>query len=235
MRDLICTKSLSIFNELNVPSCDLQKIQSGMKFPTKLQFEHIYYTYKNNKLIAFKVLAYCVYSRLTTYEKVGLSFLVQMPNENAQWIEDFLQYDTMIFDSVDSFMSHQVYGNGNVSLGWEKACNVLTEFTTTFYTNTLQCKTLEYKLWKWSGIKMYPTNNFIPYFKRCLFYKDSIYVYFPMKSLGGDDCFLSKEECVKSRLNGMEIVDFDEDKPTITINIDIKTNKKIHTLRFLEE
>lgn len=234
MRNLVCTQSLSIFEDLNVPSCDLQKIQSGMRFPTKLQFEHIYYTYKNNKLIAFKVLAYCVYSHLTTYEKVGLSFLIQMPNERTKWIEDFLQCDTKVFDSVEAFMSHQVNGNGAISLGWDRACSALSEFTTTYVNSTLQYKTLEHKMWKWNNTAMYPTNTFMPYFKRCLFYKDNIYVYLPLKCLGAD-MFLSKEECIKSRLNGMEIVEFDEDKPTIKINIDITTNKKIHTLRFLEE
>jgi hypothetical protein len=60
-------------------------------------------------------------------------------------------------------------------------------------------------------------------------------VYIPAKTCGQfNDVFLNHEDCVKDRLNGMEIVEF-ADEP-MEINIKIYPNTpKVHTLRFIEE
>lgn len=225
------TQSTDIFKKYNVPTCSLTSISDVLKFPRRLCFGTTYYKYSNNKLVAFRILAYAVYSPLTTYEKVGLSFLVQLPNSEPQWIEDFITERTTIFDSKESFLTHQVYGNADTKLGWEIARSVFPELARAavigFYG----------RCWVWDNDTNKPINKFYPRFKHLFITDEGMFVYIPTKVsclTYSVNIFTSQEDCVKDKLNGMEIVEFSEEPMEINIKIYPNT-PKVHTLRFIEE
>lgn len=222
------TRNADIFDKYNVPTCNLTNIRDAVKFPRFLCFGETLYKYYNEKLVAFRILAYAVYSRLTT-DKVGLSFLVQLPNSKPQWIEDFITEKTIIFDSKESFLAHQVCGNADTKLGWDIGRMVFPELSRAavigFYG----------RCWAWDKNENKPHNEFYPHFTHLLITDEGMLVYISKNTCGQfSDVFLSQEDCVKDRLNGMEIVEF-ADEP-MEINIKIYPNApKVHTLRFIEE
>lgn len=223
------TRNADIFDKYNVPTCDLTSICDAVKFPRLLRFGVTYYKYYNNKLVAFRILAYAVYSRLTTHEEVGLSFLVQLPNSNPQWIKNFITEKTTIFDSKESFLKHQVCGDADTKIDWCIGRIVFPELARAavigFYG----------RCWSWDNDTNRPHNKFYPRFKHFFVTDEGMSVYIPAKTCGQfNDVFLNHEDCVKDRLNGMEIVEF-ADEP-MEINIKIYPNTpKVHTLRFIEE
>lgn len=230
--NLILTQSLEMFERMGTPTCkENDYIRLEREFPLSLQFGKTYFIYNGGKLIAFKVLAYAFYSRLTTYSKEGLSFLIQTPNEPLKWAEDFLTTNSVIFDSVESFMEHQITGKGNVSLDWRYSTNVFP-FLTCAATISLKGK-----VWKWDSSKNCPTNDFHPRLTYFVVKDNNLMVGFEKKGLGSTDYFLSKQECIKSRCDKMEIIDFaDESNTDIHFSFEIvQSQKKVHTLRFIED
>lgn len=221
------TQNTEIFNKHNVPTCDLTYICDAVKFPRLLRFGVTYYKYYNNKLVAFRILAYAVYSH--TNERVGLSFLVQLPNSKPQWIEDFITEKTTIFDSKESFLTHQVYGNADTKIDWTIGRVVFSELARAavigFYG----------RCWSWDNDTNKPHNKFYPRFKRLFVTDEGMSVYIPAKTCGQfNDVFINREDCIKEKLNGMEIVEFAEEP--MEINIKIYPNApRVHTLRFIEE
>lgn len=230
--NLNLTQSLEMFERMGIPTCkENDYIRLEMKFPSSLKFGKTYFIYKGGKLVAFKVLAYAFYSRLTTYHKEGLSFLIQTPNEPLKWAEDFLTTSSVIFDSVESFMEHQITGTGNVSLDWRHSTEV---FPFLVCAATISLKG---KVWMWDDNKNCPTNKFHPRFTYFVVKDNNLMVGFEKKGLGSTDYFLSKQECIKSRCDKMEIIDFaDERNVDIQFKIEfVQSQKKVHTLRFIEE
>lgn len=224
------TQSTEIFHKHNVPTCNLTSITDVLKFPSRLCFGTTYYKYDNNKLIAFRILAYAVHGNLLR-EKIGLSFLVQLPNSELQWIEDFITEKTTIFDSKESFLAHQVYGNADTKLGWEIGRLVFPELARAgvigFYG----------RCWVWDNNTNKPINKFYPCFNRLFITDEGMFVCLPTKVTYLThtlSMFTNQEDCVKDKLNGMEIVEFSEEP--MEINIKIYPNApKVHTLRFIEE
>lgn len=229
--NLICTQSLDMFERMGAPTCkENDTITYEREFPSELLFGMTYFIYKNNKLIAFRVLAYAFYSQITTYRKEGLSFLIQTPNEPLKWEKDFLTTNSIVFDSVESFMEHQVSGKGNISLGW-RYCTGVFPFLKGYESITLQGK-----VWKWDERKNCPTNDFHPRLDYFVVKDDDVIVGFDKKRLG-TNYFLTKQDCIKHRCDKLEIIDFD-DISEVNVFEDIKvshTTKKIHTLRFIED
>lgn len=229
------TQNKEFFNTYNTPKCQLTYItDSEILFPTELRFGKKYYKVGNcNKLVAFKVLAYAVYSRLTTHLKMGLSFLVQLPNSEPQWIEDFIGQKTTIFDSKEAFFEHQVSGHCSIDLEWR--------IGRTAFSSLARAAVIGFygKGWHWDTTTNKPRNDFYPRFEHMLVTKEGMVVYISDKTCGYDNVSLSKTECVKNKLNGMVIEDFeeeDDEKEDLVINIEITTSKpKVHTLHFIEE
>jgi hypothetical protein len=226
------TQNKSIFSAYNTPKCDLDYIgDNELLFPTELRFGKKYYKVgSGNKLIAFKILAYAVYSTHKYYKEMGLSFLVQLPNsEEPQWIENFIKQDTTIFESKEAFFEHQVNGNCSIDLEWR--------IGRTAFTNLARAAVIGFygKCWYWNTTTNRPQNDFYPRFEHLLVTKEGMKVYITKSGCGYKDVFLSQAECVKNKLNGMVIEDF-EDEEELTINIKVTTSKaKVHTLHFVEE
>ena len=227
------TKSTDLFESMSAPTCDLTYICDNVLFPRCLHLGVTYYKLLNNKLTAFRVLAYAVYSRLTTYEKVGLSFLVQMPNEKPQWIEDFLDKNTPVFISKEKFLKHQVTGSSNVDLDWYIGRGVFPELARAavigFYG----------RCWSWNNDTNAPKNDFYPRFNHFVVTKhisgNTLFVHINKKTCGvWNEVHLTKEECVKSKIDGIEIVEFADEPVEVNITI-LPSTKVVHTLRFIEE
>lgn len=196
----------------------------GMKYPSRLRFNTTYYMFKDEKLVAFRILAYAYKRRQYSHLVLeGLSYLVQMPNEEPRWIDDFLTEKTRIFNSPEEFMKHQTGYDFAVELNWEKGKQV---FPNLGYAAVIGLKGM---VWQWSETHNSPTDNFSPEFDYFVVCADGLFV-----GISKQDYYLSAEECVKGKLNGLEIVDFAEEPVKITINV-LPNTPKIHTLRFIEE
>lgn len=227
------TQNKSIFSAYNTPKCDLTCIQDNeMLFPTELRFGKKYFKVGNgNKLIAFKVLAYAVFSRYISHHEIkGLSYFVQLPNsEEPQWIENFIKQDTPIFESKEAFFEHQVNGHCSVDLEWR--------IGRTAFTSLARAAVIGFygKCWYWNTTTNRPHNDFYPRFEHLLVTKEGMKVCITKSGCGYKDVFLTQAECVKSKLNGMVIEDFEDEEQELTINIKVTTSKaKVHTLHFVE-
>lgn len=223
------TQFEDFFESISAPEvgCTDEYITDSQKFPTKLEFNRTYYKYEGGKLVAFRVLAYaytCVNKTLSIY---GLSYLVQFPNQQPCWKNSFLTQETKIFNSPNDFIMHQSTGNYDIDLCWEIGRSAFPDIA---YAAVIGAKG---KVWAWSEKYNRPVNDFNAKF--CYFVVCEqgllICVY---ESYGKTKYYLSAEECVKDRLNGLEIVDFAEEPVKITINV-LPNTPKIHTLRFIED
>lgn len=222
------THSSTLFDELQTPTCELDFIRETFDFPNKLQFNKTYYKLYENKLLAFRILAYAVYSKLTTHEHITLSFLVQFPNEQPIWKNGFLDKNSKIFDSKEDFLEHQITGDKSVHLDWSCSTYVFKEI------KRFSSISFEGMVYAWSNSKNCPTNCFAPTFTRFLVMNNFLYVQIKDIKCGYGKTYLTKEECVQDRLNGLEIVEFAEEP--FELNIEVLPNRKVtHILRFIED
>jgi hypothetical protein len=221
------TQNHEFFNGMNAPSCNLETIPCNVKFPTHLCTGKIYYCMYDNKLTAFKILAYGVYSTYRHYQHIGISYLVQFPGEEPRWIKDFLKEDTRIFESKEDFLTHQNNGNHNVDLHWLSNVH-LREIT---HSNAI-C--LVGKCYAWNKTRLMPYNEFLPCILHFMVIDDTLYICVS-KTCSDGKVYLSKEECVADNLNNLDIVEF-ADEPIIEVNVNFATERKVvHTLRFIED
>ncbi len=221
------TQSTNFFESISAPKVHADHICDGIQFPRNLKFNRTYYKYEENKLVAFRVLAYaytCIHPSLDMY---GLSFLVQFPNQQPCWMNSFLTTKSKIFNSPDDFIKHQTTGNCEIDLYWEIG---RCAFSNLAFAAVIGPKG---SVWSWSDTYNCPVNNFNAKFNYFVVCEQGLFIGIP-KSYGGDKYYLSAEECIKDRLNGLEIVDFAEEPVKITINV-LPNTPKIHTLRFIEE
>ena len=222
------THSAELFDKLQVPTCELEYIIDNFDFPRHLEFNRTYYKFDENKLIAFRVLAYAVYSRLTTSQHIGLSFLIQFPNQQPRWINDYIGKYSKIFNSKEDFLNHQITGDKSVYLDWSCSTYVFRQL------KGFNSISFEGMVYAWSNSRNCPTNNFKPTFTRFLVTQDTLFVQIKTYKSGYDKTYFTKEECVKDKIDGLEIVEFAEEP--IEMNITILPNTKVtHTLRFIEE
>lgn len=221
------TQNHELFNSMNAPSCDLTCIPCSVTFPTHLCMGKIYYGMYNNKLTAFKVLAYAVYSTLVYQLHIGVSYLVQFPGEKPKWINDFLKKDTRIFENKEDFLTHQINGRDYVDLHWLNHGH-LREIS---HNNAIS---LVGKCYAWNNTRLMPYNEFPPHMLRFMVIDDTLYVCVS-KTCGDGKVYLSKEECVADKLNNLDIVEF-SNEPIIEVNVNFATERKVvHTLRFIED
>lgn len=221
------TQNNELFDSMNAPSCDLETIPCSVKFPTHLCMGKIYYGMYDNKLTAFKILAYAVYSTYFHYQHIGVSYLVQFPGEEPRWIKDFLDVNTRIFESKEDFLAHQIKGNYNVDLHWLSHVH-LSEIT---HSNAI-C--LVGKCYVWNKTRLMPYNEFLPLMLQFMVIDDTLYIRVS-KTYSNDKVYLTKEECVADNLNNLDIVEF-ADEPIIEVKVNFATERKVvHTLRFIED
>lgn len=221
------TQTLSHFGNFSIPKCSFNYILSSVKFPSEIEFNQTYYKYENDKLIAFRVLAYAAINSISSENGVALSYLVQFPNRQPKWMVKFLTQSSKIFDSKEDFLAYQVSGRGNVNLGWECCYTIFSDLA---YAAVIGLKG---KVWMWDDTTCRPVNRYDVMFDRFLVCEDGTFINVP-KTLNNTKYYLSAQECIKDSLDGMEIVEFAEEPYEIKINI-LPSKEQIHTLRFMEE
>lgn len=91
-QNIFITFDLSVFNEvpkLSTGPFKYTQLYDSIKLPLAKIFENVLYKMVDDKIKAFKVLAWA----LTQCERCAgceLSYLIQFPNEEPRWIRDFI-------------------------------------------------------------------------------------------------------------------------------------------------
>jgi hypothetical protein len=223
MRNIIVTKSLESFEKLGTPSIRLESSISdrSYKFPKNLDFNTTYYKLLDGKLTAFRILAYA--ACYNPYSRQVLSYLVQLPSKDAEWIYEFIEEGTPIFRSKEDFIQHQI-SSRNVNLGWTIGRVVFPELA---YAAVI---TARGRVWKWSETIGKPTNEFHANMKYFVVNEGGVYIGLQKN----DDYYLSVQDCISAKLNNMEVEDFADEPFSLTIDV-LPSDKVVHTLRFVED
>lgn len=223
------TQTTDFFESINAPQLrNVNYINNSQLFPKYLLFNQTYYKYKNGKLVAFRILAYAFMCKDYNASIYGLTYLVQLPNEEPKWIYNFIDHRTNLFNKPSDFIEHQKGTfDCTMDLHWDRANCVFPDLA---YAAVISPRG---NVWKWSSEYNCPKNDFHPTFNYFVVCEKGLFI-----GINEGDAFgkyyLSSEECVKATLDGMEIVDFAEPPIKITINV-LSNTPKIHTLRFIEE
>ena len=208
--NVFITMDKSVFEKLNVPSFSYVRINlnksSCIFIPTKLELNRTYYKFEDNKLKAFKVLAYAIDDR--EMSDIRLNYLIQTPNSNVEWKYNFITPKMSIYESKEQFIS----GGGNVvaNMEWRELCSCINA---DFSEKVFECingviahSGMHHAMIKYA---LYSENGWS----------------FCLKENGNHKVFLSYDECLKNAYNGLVCEDFAED--TIKINIEVKVVKPI--------
>lgn len=212
-------KELLLFTKRSIV---IHKFKGCTFIPIGFEFNKVYYYQRNKELTAFKILL-CSYHTSGISWECGWEFLVQFPNGETKWIFEFHK-DKIFFNTPDDFFE---YLNGNKTVGFKIDTRTLTTINnldpTSYYVKR--------NTWHWVErlSEPYAEESVID---NVIYNEDGITLILTKK----EDEFFSKEECIKSRLNNMKIVQFN-DNPTFSINISIEKQSEpiIRTLQFIEK
>lgn len=183
---------------------------------SNLKFGKTYYMYYKDSLIAFKIHAFSMLKE---------DYLIQTPT-CFMWVN--LKY-YRVFNKKEEYF-----------LYLEGKCNPI-QYDTEYPFNFVHFKYVEnsnicneYYLrnsFKWHNGLGKPSNEISYVYD--LLYTESGFIYY-YKNIA--DSYTTYEECVQNNINGMEVIDFEEEViPMFTITFKTETKPKIHTLRFIEE
>lgn len=223
MQIVLTQNALELFEKFNVPSCHCDYIlNTSHMFPIRLKFNVTYYKYAGGVLTAFRILAYA--AQKMNDGQIKLSYLVQLPNDDPKWILEFIKHGDVVFNSKEQFFAYQTNPECKVDLEW--ACGHRA-FPDLAYASVIG---LRGKVWNWDNHKSRAVLTHSPNFTKFMVCADGLFIYVPCQKT----FYLSQQECLMTRFNGMEVVEFDEEPDNIEINVRSNT-AKIHTLRFIEE
>ena len=204
----------------NYKNNNLRHFSNATFIPMGFKFNKVYYYQENDTLISFKILCCCFHSKSENWY-----FLVQFPNGETKWINDFLD-DKYFFESVDEYFD---YLNGNNRLASEIKLTRLYAINGT--EKEYDKRFVNEHTWIWNDGLSRPCakETLISYI---IYNENGISLVMDKDK----DEFFTKEECLKSRLNNMKIVEFN-DNPSISISISIEKRSEpiIRTLQFIEK
>lgn len=204
----------------NFKNNNLRHFSNATFIPMGFKFNKVYYYQENDTMISFKILCCCFHSKSENWY-----FLVQFPNGETKWINEFLD-DKYFFESVDEYFD---YLNGNNRLALEIKLTRLYVINGT--ENEYNKHFVNQHTWVWNDGLSKPCTKetLISYI---IYNENGIFLVMDKVK----DEFFTKEECLKSRLNNMKIVEFN-DNPSISISISIEKRSEpiIRTLQFIEK
>ena len=226
------TQDISQFINLNVPAFKYQhnEFSSKKEFPMMIKFNKTYYKYIDEKLTAFRILAYTINDKYNNSN--DLYYLVQFPNQAPQWINNFITYESKIYASADDYILSG--GTNYIQHNWVPMFQCLN----------LVNKIKNYSNWYFFNQDFYTIKNGAvcvslkgAYCAYLLVTENGCLAYIPKDSCqnhwGEQNIYLNKSDAMKVLLNGMEIVDFAEEP--ISFNINILPNEPKYTkLKFVE-
>ena len=226
------------FETLNVPQLNLTHIKH-FKLPN-LKLNTTYYKLKENSLQAFRILAIALNSSMYgTYQlNRFVSYLVQLPNKEPIWVNNFITENSIVFENYDKYISY-MQGDKNVNVtksdNWYSSQNHIQELNNYDYrTDTIKSSWCINKNTKQPCAK----DTKIKYFlllenslEICLKHEEEFYL------TKGETFFNTKEECIAYHLNGFTIDDFAEEVQEISIKVlpNKPTRKTIHVIEVENE
>ena len=225
--EIAITKNEELFKTLKTPTFQKEGtsyIYDRLKFPRKLEFNKTYYTYKNNEITAFRIIAYAVTDEKVIYTNKltpNLTYLVQFPNQSLVWITDFLTEDTLICESKEEIINYPLTKK-DLNLEWTYAYYMFSELV---YASVIS---LRGKVWTKKDFA--PYNNFHPIMKSFMVINNNVVVLIDNTK----EYFLSEEECIKSILNNCIINDFADEPFDVGISV-LPNKQKLLRRVFYEE
>lgn len=229
-RKLVVTTHMDLDNFHNVPIIRKDAtigIHNGW-LPKNLSIGKTYYHLtKEGNLIAFKIHAYTFIQR--TYDAT-LYGLIQTPTETS-WRCDV--FNGLIFENVEDYYTYLESGKGNIIIEKQHFNDGSGNYggygcVKTFYL---------YKTYYWNKSKQRPqvTNTRI---WRILITDTHVYIevdYTHSQYCTREKGFSSAEECIKYNIDGMKIVDFEDPKVIVNIQIEEPKTPKVRVIKFIED
>lgn len=226
-RKLVVTTNMDLDNFHNVPMIckdGSATISIYGWLPKNLSIGKLYYFLsKGGNLVAFKIHAYTFVNHgVCNYILCGL---IQTPTETS-WRNDV--FNSLIFESVEDYYTYLESGKGNINIEKQPLNNKGNEFDTSFHL---------FKTYYWNKLKQRPqvTNTRM---WRILITDTHIYIevdYTHSQYRTRENGFSSAEECIKYNIDGMKIVDFDDPKVIVNIQIEEPKTPKVRVVKFIED
>lgn len=216
-QELIVTDNQSKFKGIPIVNT---YITNDIEIPTNVEFGTTYYKYcaDRKQLIAFKIFA-------ISYERNSRGLITRLylvkfaGNSEPVWMHGV--FIGLTFKTINDFRSYQSGGSGLFVVKFEK----LTNDGSGYYRIR--------RTYYWSKKENRPvlTDSKI---KHVLITKDKLYVcisYEHTQYCKVEMGYPTAEECAMANLNGLNIVDFDEDP--IDINIDLGENTRTKVIKVI--
>lgn len=229
-RKLVVTTNMRLDNFHNVPIIREDAtigIHDGW-FPKNLSIGKTYYHLtKGGNLIAFKIHAYTFIQR--TYD-ANLYGLIQTPTETS-WRNDV--FNGLIFENVEDYYTYLESGKGNITI--EK--QYLNDGSGNYGSYGSVKSFNLYKTYYWNKSKQRPQVTTTRMW-RILITDTHVYIevdYIHCQYCTRENGFSSAEECIKYHIDGMKIVDFEDPKVIINIQIEEPKTPKVRVIKFIED
>lgn len=226
------TQDLTAFKKIDVPMFEYAVwwFSENYKIPEHIYFNTVYYKYDSNLkgLVAFRILAYSVYQKRDK-NSCSLIFLVELPNQSPQWIKDFITPETMVYDSVESYVSSS--GTNTTELGWRDMWRCLLMKRVhhdTFFFNK--------KFYSIKNGAVIESDG--AYVRTMVFVEDGCLVCISRKNLndnkGEGNIYFTQADASRDLLDGLIVTDF-ADPATIDITIEVlPTAPKVMQIKIIE-
>ncbi len=236
------TFNLNPFVKNNVPTAEenyvVEHVDPSFLLPLGDYINKTLYMSEQNEqgktnLTACRILAWAVTFRWHVNDyRFGISFYIQKPNETAKWEDwgaltkngqkNYQKPTKKLFWSVNDYLCHVNGETVAEPICWTRVDCVLELQPYNEYSSVIERS----YFWDGDDIKKRPSR--VPYIMG-----DASGVLVGLKHRASHH-YNSKADCLKSRLDGMEIADFDEDPYEIHIDVQPK-GARVHTLRFIED
>ena len=222
------TQNFTPYNELNTPKMNYKHrwFSGEYLFPYGLQFNKTYYKWENGGLIAFRILAYTFNDNQVGNLKHQLKYLVQVPNKPLEWINDYINPDIKVYNSIDDYILSG--GVNSVDLDW-------TSWWRLFYTKRFHEYTHFFadSFWTINNGAVVEANGH--WCNAFVVTEDGAFANISTNSFHGEEqgIYLDKMSATKTLLKDMSITDFESEPITIKMNILNNTPKYIK-IKFVE-
>ena len=198
------TFDLSLFRTLNAPTFGTFAVKTRFTFPIGDIFNKTFYKVHDDKIKAFKVLAWALGENHTIH------YLIQFPNEVPQWIANFMYNG--VFSSVENLINGKSLGSNEI-----KRYNVFYELPPALEDDSVRFQNSFY-INKQDSL-VYQTSSVIRYI---LGTDKGVFIGLQHSS---HEHKCSREEVIASTYNNMDVIEFAE-PTTIEIKIEVMPQKE---------
>lgn len=203
-----------------------------LALPLFLSYNKTYYRLQDNNLTAFRILGYCV---MCNHYDVYVAYYVQTPNHKPFWRTDFIIEQSVILENKEDmfdYMKGATFLNINGCKKWCRIHDLMLNNEHIFYDNIY--RNLTYT-WIWDKNTKRP-KRISSQLQYLVFTPNSINIGVNLNYNihCGDKHYPSAEDCIKEKLNGFTISDFEDEPFEMNIAV-LPQTPKIHVLKFIED